>query len=128
MKVLSIILRILLILLLLMPIAGVSGLLPAPTAEMYTPQGWAFMSALMATGYLMYVMALVFAVCVVLLAIGQTALAAVLLAPITVNIMCFHWFLDAAPVSASSSLGYILLVLNLFFLWENRGVYKALWK
>jgi hypothetical protein len=55
------------------------------------------------------------------------ALVAALLAPITVNVMCFHWFLDAAPVSASSSLGYILLVLNAFFLWDNCDKLKKLW-
>ena len=66
-------------------------------------------------------------VCIVLLAIGRTALAAVVLAPFSVNVIAFHWFLDAAPISAASSPGYALLILNLFFLWENRSKYRSLW-
>ncbi len=124
MKILSTVLRVLLMLLLLMPIAGILGFFPPPTAEMYTPQGWAFISALMNTGYMMPLLGIMFAVVVVLLVMNKTALAALLLAPITVNIMCFHWFLDAAPVSASSSLAYLLLILNAFFLWQNWGKYQ----
>ncbi|MEK7137715.1 MAG: hypothetical protein AAB853_05535 [Patescibacteria group bacterium] len=53
MKILSLVLRILIGLFLLMPVAGAFGLFPEPTAEMYSPEGWAYMSALMATGYMM---------------------------------------------------------------------------
>ncbi len=127
MKILSLVLRILLGLLLLMPVAGAVGLFPPPTEEMYTPAGWAFISALMNTGYMMPLITLDCLACAVLVFIGRTALAAVLLAPFTVNVIAFHWFLDTVPVSASSSLAYVLLVLNLFFLWENRSKYRSLW-
>jgi hypothetical protein len=128
MKILSIVLRVLLILLLLMPIGGVLGFFPEPTADMYTtPEAWAFMSALMSTGYMMPLMVVVFVACAILMIIGRTALAAILLAPITVNIVAFHIFLDATPISANSSMAYVFLALNAFFLWENRKKYKALW-
>ncbi|MEK7137716.1 MAG: hypothetical protein AAB853_05540 [Patescibacteria group bacterium] len=39
----------------------------------------------------------------------------------------FHWFLDAAPISAAAIPAYILLAINAFFLWENRGKYRSLW-
>lgn len=127
MKILTVVLRYLLTLLLLMPVLGALGVFPAPTADLYTPQGWAFMSAMMATGYMMLLLAVLCAVCIVLLVLNRTAVAALLLAPMTVNVMMFHWFLDAAPVSASSSMGYLLLILNAYFLWRNLPKYKKLW-
>ncbi len=127
MKILTLILRFVFALLLLMPVAGALGLLPPPTADMYTPEGWAFMSVLMATGYMMPLLAITCLACSILLIAGRTALAAVLLAPFTVNVIAFHWFLDAAPVSPSSIPAYILLAFNLFFLWRNWPKYKSLW-
>lgn len=126
MKVVNTILQLLFGLFLLMPVAGAFGFLPPPTEEMFTPEGWAFMSALMNTGYMLPLMAGICLVCALLLFAGRTALAAVLLAPFTVNVIAFHWFLDATPVSASSSLAYVLLALNLYFLWVNRSKYTSL--
>jgi hypothetical protein len=104
MKILTIILKVLLGLLFIMPVLGTLGVFPAPTADLYTPQGWAFMSAMMATGYMMPLLGITFAICLILLVTGRTALMAIILAPVTVNIICFHVFLDATPVSASSSM------------------------
>jgi hypothetical protein len=126
MKIINTVLRIILALLLLMPIAGALGFLPPPTEEMYTPEGWEFMSALMNSGYIMPIFAFVSFVCVILLFTGYSALAAVLLAPLTVNIIAFHWFLDFSPISAASIPAYLLLLLNLYFLWQNRSKYQAL--
>ena len=78
MKTLNIVLRVLFALLLLMPVAGTLGIFPPPAAEMYTPEGWAFMSALMNTGYMMPIFAFVCFVCAILLFVGQSALAAIL--------------------------------------------------
>lgn len=127
MKTLNLVLRILLALILLMPVAGLLGIFPEPTAEMYTPEGWAYMSALMNTGYMMPLLTLVFFICAILLLVGKTALAAILLAPVTVNIITFHWFLDEFPIGASSILGYVVLLLNLYFLWVNREKYRSVW-
>jgi hypothetical protein len=127
MKILTIILKVLLGLLFIMPVLGTLGVFPAPTADLYTPQGWAFMSAMMATGYMMPLLGITFAICLILLVTGRTALMAIILAPVTVNIICFHVFLDATPVSASSSMGWMLLILNAFFLWQERAKYRQLW-
>ncbi len=128
MKYLTLAARILLGLLLVMPVLGGLGLFPPPTADMYSdPSGWAYMEAMMNTGYMMPVLGITFAVILVLVIINRMALAALLLAPLTVNIVLFHVFLDATPVSAASAMGWLLLVLNAFFLWVNRMKYKVLW-
>lgn len=127
MNILRVVLRVLICLLLLVPILGTLGVFPAPTADLYTPSGWAFMSALLNAPYLMPTLGILCAVCLVLFAMGRTALAAILLAPLTVNVIGFHATVDTGLFSPSASLGIILLVLNVFFLWDNRRKYKALW-
>ncbi len=127
MKILRIVLRVLLCLLLLLPILGVFGVFPAPTADLYTPSGWAFMETLMNARYLMPVMGVVFVASFILTIMNRMALVTILLAPVTVNIVCFHAFVDTGLFTPSSSLGLLLLALNVFFLWDNRKKYKALW-
>lgn len=127
MKILRIILRVLLCLLLVTPILGVLGVFPAPTADLYTPSGWAFMSALMASGYMFPLLGLLSAVCLVLFAIGRTALGAVLLAPMSVNVIFFHALVDTGLLHPSAIMGVLLFLLNAFFLWDNRAKYRAIW-
>ncbi len=127
MKILDVIMRVLLGLISLLPILGITGVFPQPTADMYTPQGWAFISVLFTSPYIMPLMGAVFVACFVLTVLNRMALAAILLAPITVNIICFHVFLDAAPISASGIPAYVLLACNAYFLWRNRSKYKVLW-
>ena len=103
------------------------GVFPPPTEDMYTPQGWAYMSALMNTGYMMPVIGLICAVNLILVLMGQTALAALLLAPFTVNVMLFHWFLDASPIGPASIPAYVLLVCNAFYLWKHWALYRKIW-
>lgn len=126
MKILRIILRALLGLLLLLPILGTAGVFPAPTADLYTPSGWAYMEALMNAGYVMPLLGITFFAVLVLTIINRMALAAVILAPVTVNIICFHALVDTGLISPSASLGILLFILNAFFLWDNRTKYKAL--
>lgn len=127
MKIFALVLRILLGLFLLMPVVGALGVLPEPTADMYSPAGWAFMSALMETGYMMPLVTITSLICAILFFWGKEALAAVLLAPFTVNVIAFHLFLDPNPFAATTIPAWILLLLNLFFLWRNREKYKMLW-
>lgn len=122
------ILRVLLGLILLIPILGAFGVFPAPTADLYSdPNGWAFMSALIVTGYMMPLIGLTCALALVLLVMNRTALMAVILAPLTLNVILFHIFLNVTPVSLESSLGWALFLLNAYFLWLNRAKYKTLW-
>ncbi|UPA22927.1 hypothetical protein K8942_01805 [Candidatus Peribacteria bacterium] len=127
MKILTNILRVLLILLLLMPILGTLGVFPAPTADLYTPNGWVFMSALMASTYMMPLLGILCAVVIVLLVMNRTALAAALLAPMSLNVILFHAFVDTGLISPSASLGIPLFLLNAYFLWINRKTYKMVW-
>jgi putative oxidoreductase len=128
MKIINGIARVLLGLLVSTPILGVTGVFPEPTADLYTPEGWAFMSALMDAGYLMPLLAITCVVVLVLTIMNKMALAAVILAPLSVNIICFHAFVDTGLLSPSPILGELLFLLNVYFLWVNRAKYKALWK
>lgn len=128
MKILNTILRVLFILLLLTPVLGATGVFPAPTADLYTPNGWAFMSALINSGYMMPLLATLCVVCIILLIMNRTALAAALIAPMTVNVIMFHTFVDTGLFTAPASLGILLLILNAYFLWKNRKVYQQVWE
>lgn len=122
------VIRILFGLLLLMPVAGGLGFLPQPTADMYsTPESWSFIEELMNTGYMMPLVALTCLAGSILSFTKRTALAGVVLAPFTVNVILFHVFLDAVPVSAAAIPAYMLLGFNVWLLWDSRESYRALW-
>lgn len=127
MKILTIVLRILFVLVLLLPVLGTLGVFPSPTADMYSPAGWAFIQALMNTGYMMPLIGLTCFVCFVLVIIGRTALAAVVLVPFTVNVVLYHLLLEGNLFSAASIPAWALLLLNVYFLWVNREKYRSLW-
>ncbi len=127
MKVLNIILRVLLALFIVSPILGVLGVFPPPTRDLYTNDlAFSFINVLMQTGYVMYIMAAVFAVSIVLIIMNRMALVALLILPITVNIVAFHWFLDGGPFTAGAIMGNVLILINAYFLWQNRLRYKSL--
>ncbi len=128
MKVLNIIFRVVLGLLLVAPILGSFGIFPAPTADMYnTLEAFAFITVLMtAAGYITYIMTIVFVVCLFLIITNRMAFAAVLLAPITINIFSFHMFLDGGIFTTGAIMANILFLLNIYFLWRNRAQYREL--
>ena len=129
MKILNIILKVLLCLLLVTPILGATGIFPAPTADLYNnPVSFSFIDILMKTKYIMYIMAGVFAASIILIATGRTALASLLILPITVNIIGFHLFLDGGLFTPGAIMGDLLLVLNVYFLYQNRSAYASLLK
>ncbi len=124
---LTIVGKVLLTLLLISPILGVLGLFPAPTRDLYTTdQAFQFIDLLMKSGYVIWMEAIVFLVAIVCLWTRRTALAALLLLPISLNIVGFHAFLDGGPFTAGAIMGNALLVLNLAFLWKERAQYKSL--
>lgn len=130
MKILNIILKIVLCLLMVSPILGVTGIFPPPTADMYnTPEAFAFIDMLMReAGYISYIIAIVFAAAIILIATGRTAAAALLILPVTVNIIGFHLFLDGGLFTAGAVMANALLLLNIYFLWRNCDRYKALFR
>ncbi len=128
-KVIDIVLKVLLSAILLMPILGAFGIFPEPTADMYNdPRAYEFIRILMDTGYIMIINSVVFFLAFVLLWTKRVALAALLLLPITVNIVAFHLVLDGGLFTSSALMGNVLLLLNLYFLWQQRAVYSVLVK
>ncbi|MBP9691560.1 hypothetical protein KBD81_05785 [Candidatus Woesebacteria bacterium] len=127
MKIINVISKVLLSLILLMPILGAVQIFPAPTRELYnTDIAFEFIEMLMTTRYINYIMSAVFALSIVLLWMKREALAAILITPITVNIIAFHLFLDGGLFTPGAVMGNILLVLNIFFLYQNRAKFKPL--
>ena len=98
-----------------------------PTAEMYgTPEAFAFIQMMMSSGYLNYLILVVFLISAVCLWTGRVALASLLILPITVNIIGFHAFLDGGLFKAGAVMGNILLLLNVYFLYQSRNQLKPL--
>lgn len=129
MKIVNVILKIILCLIITMPILGALGIFPPPTPDLYnTPEAFNFIEVLMTSKYIPYLNALVYALCIVLIITKRTALSALLMLPINVNVVSFHLFLDGGLFTAGAALGNILLLLNFFFLWQNRFQYAALWE
>lgn len=126
-KVFDVLAKVLLSLILLMPIVGAFGVFPEPTADMYTSkEAFDFIQALMNAKYIPMINAFVFALSLVLLWSNRVALAALLILPITVNIVAFHAFLDGGLLTGGAVLGNVMLALNLYFLWQKRETYKCL--
>ncbi len=129
MKKINIVFKIVLCLILLLPVLGALVVFPAPTADMYnTPEAFDFIQMLMVNAsYINYIMAIVFAFCIFLIATNRMALAALLILPIVVNIISFHAFLDGGLLTSGAVPANILLALNIYFLWQNCAKYKTLW-
>ena len=129
MKTLNIVLIVVLGLIMFMPILGALGIFPAPTADMYnTAEAYDFINMLMTNAsYINYIMAVVFAFSIFLVATNRMALLAILILPITVNIFSFHTFLDGGMFTGGAVMANILLALNVYFLWQNREKYKIFW-
>jgi hypothetical protein len=49
-----------------------------------------------------------------------------LILPITVNVVAFHLVLDGGLHKAGAILGDVMLLLNVYFLWQQRSKYRAL--
>ncbi len=126
-KLIPIACKVLLNLIIIMPIMGTLGVFPAPTADLYSnPKAFAFIDALMGSGYINPIMGLVFTMALIALWTKREALAALLILPITVNIIAFHLFLDSGLLTPGAIMGDVLLLLNIFFLWQNRAKYASL--
>jgi hypothetical protein len=121
--------KVLLSLLMITPILGTLGIFPPPTPEMYgSPEAFQFISLLMGSGYVMWMSTVVYLIALFCLWTKRTALAALLLLPITLNIVGFHAFLDTGLFTAGAIMGNVFLLLNLAFLWQQRAQYATLWK
>ncbi len=130
-KYLHIGLKIIYSLIILIPIVSYAGILlgfdiEAKREYYNTDQAFAFIQTITDGGYIAPINALIFTIGLVLLWMRRTALAAVLMFPITVNIVAFHAFLDGGLLTGGALMGNILLAINLYFFWRHREQYAQL--
>lgn len=122
MKTFNIIIKVILTLLLIMPIFGILGFFPEPTADMYTNEtAFQFIQILMTSKYIMYMEAITFAAIIFSIWTRREALGALLLLPFTFNIVGFHAFLDGGPFTGGAVMGNVLLLINVYFVWTYRA-------
>lgn len=126
-KWIDIVLKVLLSLILILPILGVLGIGPPATPDLYnTPQAFQFIETLQNVRYILIMMAVVHVLALACLWTRRTALAALLILPITLNVVGFHLVLDGGLHKAGAIPGDVMLLINLYFLWQHRGEYSSL--
>jgi hypothetical protein len=126
-KTIDIVLKVLLSLILVLPILGTVGVGPPPTQDLYnTPEAFQFIVTLQDVRYINIIMSVVHVIALVCLWTRRTALAALLVLPITVNVVGFHLVLDGGLLTAGAMLGNVMLLINLYFLWTRRREYAPL--
>ncbi|MBW1830322.1 MAG: DoxX family membrane protein [Deltaproteobacteria bacterium] len=92
-----------------------------PMPEM-SEAGGTFMGALMGTGYFMMVVKAVEVLAGVMILTGRfLPLGLILLAPVTVNILLFHIFLDPAGMG----MAIFIIAMQLFLAWSYRDSYSG---
>jgi hypothetical protein len=126
-KAIDVVLKILLSVILILPILGLLRVFPPPTPDLYnTAQAFEFIQTLENVRYITIIMAVVHVIALVCIWTGRTALAALLILPITVNVVAFHLIIDGGLHKPGAIPGNVMLVLNAYFLWQQRGRYRAL--
>jgi hypothetical protein len=127
-KAIDISLRVVLSVILVLPILGTLGIFPPPTQDLYnTPQAFQFIAMLMEGRYINIMMSVVHVVALFCLWTRRTPLAALLVLPITLNVVGFHLVLDGGLLTSGAALGNIMLLINAYFLWQSRREYATLW-
>ena len=97
---------------------GLNGFLHFLDQPPQPPEALAFLSALNASGYLFPMLDTVEVLCGVLLIVGRfVPLALTLLAPLLVNILAFHFYLNTEGIE----LAFGLIALELFCAWAYRA-------
>lgn len=104
---------------------GLNILLPQPFIPLPVPpeKAAAFLSSLVATGYILKTVALLeLIIGVLLLAKKWVAFALLSLVPISINIVLFHLFLGASGIAGA----LIVAILNGILIYKNWSSYKSL--
>ncbi|MBW2718360.1 MAG: DoxX family protein [Deltaproteobacteria bacterium] len=92
-----------------------------PMPEM-SEAGGTFMGVLMGTGYFMIVVKVVEVLAGLMILTGRfLPLGLILLAPVTVNILLFHIFLDPAGMG----MAIFIIAMQLFLAWSYRDSYSG---
>lgn len=120
-KIIEIVIKVVLTVMLIMPVFGVLGFFPEPTADMYTNDtAFNFIQVLFDTKYILVMEATTFLVIAFSIWTKRELLASLLLLPFTFNIVAFHAFLDGGPFTGGAIMGNVLMLINFYFLWKNR--------
>jgi putative oxidoreductase len=102
---------------------GINKFIPFMPPISLSKDASVFMKSILETGYLMAVVGIVEGLCgLMLLRKSTTPLALVLLAPISVNIVFFHLFLDFSTIW----MALFVTVSNVFLLYRNRDFYSPI--
>ena len=81
--------------------------------------------AIVSSGYIIPVILIVYFSVGISWLLGQfVALSAIVLFPISLNIVLFHLVLNRAPFGLAAA--FFLLVVNLYMLFRSRGAYRQL--
>jgi hypothetical protein len=126
-RAIDVVLKVVLSLILALPIVGATGVIGQPRGDMYnTPEAFQFIVMLQEGRYINLIMVAVHVLALACLWTRRTALAALLILPITVNVVAFHAFLDGGLLTAGAVLGNVMLLINAYFLWDHRREYAPL--
>ncbi len=127
-KAVYIISKVILSLMLASSLLGLLGVFPAPTRDLYnTDEAFQFINMLMNNAvYINVMMTIVNIAAVIALWTKRDALGALLITPITANIVGFHMFLDGGLFTAGAIMANVLLIINIYLLWVNREAYRSL--
>ena len=130
MKIIHIIAKVLLSLICILPVTGLLGIFPEPTRDLYhTDAAFAFIQLMMQSAqYIDYMMVGVLLGACVALWTKREALGALLITPITANVVGFHLFLDGGLLNPGSIPALVMLVTNGYLLYANRELYTQLLK
>lgn len=120
-KIIETVIKVLLTFMLIMPVFGVLGFFPEPTADMYTNEAsFNFIKVLFDTKYILVMEAITFLIVAFSIWTKRELLASLLLLPFTFNIVAFHTFLDGGFFTPGAIMGNVLMLINFYFLWKNR--------
>ena len=126
-KIINVVLKVLLSLVFIMPVLGIIGIFPEPTREMYnTDQAFNFIQVVLDAKHINIMMSVVFLLSLFFVWTRRTALAMLLILPITLNIVGFHLVLDGGLFTGGAVMGNIFFLINLYFLWQNKDRYSSL--
>jgi putative oxidoreductase len=132
-KYLHIALAIIFGLILLMPVGGLVaiflGMDANPKPEYYnTQEAYAFIMMLMETQYIVVLNALTCLSGIILLFLRRIPLAAVIVFPVSVNVVAFHGVLDGGLFTSGAFLGNVMFMINVYFFWVYRALYARLFE
>ncbi|HEX2792390.1 MAG TPA: hypothetical protein VHO23_01600 [Candidatus Paceibacterota bacterium] len=127
MKIVDIVLKAVFTLILAMPVLGLFGVLGEATRDLYnTDAAFAFIQMLMDARYINVMMAVAHVIAVIALWTRREGLAALIVLPITLNVVGFHLVLDGGLFTGGAVLADIMLLINLYLIWRYRDTYRGL--